>query len=463
MNRADRQARKPFLAATALATTLAWGTAALAADWVPSDPNTKIDPEATVLITNVSIFKGTEETLITGKDVVIKGNMIDGIVDTGGESSAYGTVIDGMGGYLTPGLIDVHWHSMMPIDPAGLVNSPLNYVAAIAAWESEERVKRGVTTVRDAGGAAAGLKKAIDEGYVTGPRIYPSQAVIGQYSGHVDFRNPNFLPKEWGGPRDPLEQIGLGIMANGEQQVLAATRDNLYKGATQIKMAVSGGVISFADPLYVHEFLPEEIEAAVKAAEDYGTYVMVHVHSAGPIKRALKAGVRSLDHNSLADEESIKMMADLGAHMSVQVLVAENIAKQYPKGDVRQVKAQQAVDNTGKVMEWTKQYGVKQAWGTDLLDSLEDRAEQLKDLTIRTKWFTSAELMVQATGNGGDTVALSGKRNPYGKLGVIEAGAMADILIYDQNPLEDITIVEDYENNLDFIMKDGFVHKNTLN
>lgn len=104
----------------------------------------------------------------------------------------------------------------------------------------------------------------------------------------------------------------------------------------------------------------------------------------------------------------------------------------------------------------------KQAWGTDLLDSLTDRAEQLHDLTIRTKWFTSAELMVQATGNGGDRVALTGKRNPYGKLGVIEAGAMADILIYDTNPLEDITIIEDYDNTLDFIMKDGFVHKDTL-
>jgi imidazolonepropionase-like amidohydrolase len=462
MNTLKRHSLTGLLTSTALAATLAWGTAAFGADWIPSDPNVKLDPTASTLITNVSIFNGTDETLITGKDVVIKGNMIDSIVDSGGDTSSYDTVIEGKGGFLSPGLIDVHWHSMMPIDPGGLINSPLNYVAGIAAWESEERVKRGVTTVRDAGGAAAGLKKAIDEGFVTGPRIYPSQAVIGQYSGHVDFRNPNFMPKEWGGPRDPLEQIGLGIIANGKQQVLAATRDNLYKGATQIKMAVSGGVISFSDPLYVHEFLPEEIEAAVQAAEDYGTYVMVHVHSAGPIKRALKAGVRSLDHNSLADEEAIKMMADLGAHMSVQVLVAENIAKQYPQGDVRQMKAQQAVDNTDAVMKWTKQYNVKQAWGTDLLDSLEDRAEQLKDLTIRTKWFTSAELMVQATGNGGETVALSGKRNPYGKLGVIEAGAMADILIYDQNPLEDITIVEDYENNLDFIMKDGFVHKNAL-
>ncbi|MDX2417353.1 MAG: amidohydrolase family protein [Xanthomonadales bacterium] len=365
-----------------------------AAEWVPSEPGLKRDMTATTLITNVNIFNGTDEALITGKDVVIKGNKIDSIIASGGNTSGYGMVIDGKDGYLSPGLIDVHWHSMMPVDPLTLITSPLNYVAGIAAWESEERVKRGVTTVRDAGGATAGLKKAIDEGYVTGPRIYPSQAVIGQYSGHVDFRNPNFMPKEWGGPRNALEQIGLGITANGVDSVLQATRDNLYKGASQIKMAVTGGVISFADPLYVKEFLPEEIEAAVKAAADYDTYVFVHAHSPGGIKRAINAGVQSVDHNSLADEEAIKLMAEKGTHMSVQVLVAMNIANQYPKGDVRQQKAQQAVDGTDAVMKWTKKHGVKQAWGTDLLDSLKDRAEQLHDLTIRTKWFTSAELMV---------------------------------------------------------------------
>lgn len=454
--------RRTTFTSAVLAASILMAAATSAADWIPSSPTDKTDPNATVLISNVSIFDGTSEKLLTGKGLVVKGNMIEALVDAGGDTSVYDQVIDGKGGYLTPGLIDVHWHSMMPLDPVKLMFSPSSYIVSIATWESEERLKRGVTTVRDAGGDTASLKRAIDEGYLTGPRIYPSQAVIGQYSGHVDFRNPNFLPKEWGGPQDPLEQIGLGIAANGVDQVLMATRDNLYKGASQIKMAVSGGVISYTDALYVHEFLPEEIEAAVRAAEDYGTYVMVHVHSAGPIKRALKAGVRSLDHNSLADEEAIRMMKELGAHMSVQVLVVENIVDQYPEGDVRREKAEQAWANIDNVMEWTKKHGLKQAWGTDLLDSLENRAQQLADLSARKKWFTSAQIMVQATGNGGATVALAGKRNPYGKLGVIEKGAMADILIYNRNPLEDVSIVEDYENNLDFIMKDGFVHKNAL-
>ncbi len=435
---------------------------AMASDWAPAQPGPAPAPDTSVLIKNVSVFDGQNAELITGKDVVIKGNVIDSIVDQGGDESGFDRVVDGKGGYLSPGLIDVHYHAVLGLEPALMASASKNYVTSVATWELEEVLRRGVTTVRDAGGDVAGIKKAIDEGYLTGPRIYPSQAVLSQYSGHGDFRNVNFMPKEWGGPRDPMEASGAVITANGEQQVLAATRDNLYKAASQIKIAVTGGVISFTDPLFVAEFLHEEIETAVRAAEDYGTYVMAHAHSPTGIKRAIEAGVKSIDHNSLADEEAIKMMAENGVHMSVQVLTPSQIVETYPETDIRHIKAQQALDGTAKVMKWADQYGVHQAWGTDLLNDLEQRALQLKDLTMRTKWYDDATLMIQATGNGGETVGLSGKRNPYGKLGVIEEGAMADILIYKANPLEDISIIEDYETNLVFIMKNGEVFKDIL-
>ena len=416
----------------------------------------------TILIKNVNIFDGENATLTTGKDVVVKDNLIQDIVNSGGSERGYDQVIDGKGGFLTPGLVDVHYHTVLGLEPNVMSSSPKTYVVSFGISELEDVLMRGVTTVRDAGGDVAGMKKAIDEGHLRGPRIYPSQAVIGQYSGHVDFRNVNYLPKEWGGPQDAFERAGVALTCNGVQQVLAATRHNLYTGASQIKIAVSGGVISFTDPLYVNEMLPEEIEAAVRAAADYGTYVMAHAHSAEPIKRAIRAGVKSLDHNSQADEEAIKMMAENDCHMSVQVLTPSQIVETYPATDVRHIKAQQALDNTGQVLEWAKKYGVHQAWGTDLLNDPEQRKLQLKDLTLRTQWYSSEELMIQATGNGGKTVALSGKRNPYGKIGVIEKGAMADILIYNQNPLKDISIIEDFENNLKMIMKDGKVYKNKL-
>jgi imidazolonepropionase-like amidohydrolase len=415
-----------------------------------------------MLVTNVSIFNGTSQTLITGKDVVLVGNKIDKIIPAGSGGSDYTEVIDGKGGYLTPGLIDAHWHTMLALPYGVVFSSPTQYLDAVATHEAKLVLMRGVTTVRDAGGNTAGLKRATDEGYVTGPRIYPSQAVLTQYSGHSDFRNPNFLPKEWGGPISSVEQMGIGLLVNGRDQMLQAVRDNLYKGATQIKLAVSGGVSSYSDPLYALEFLPEEIEAAVMAAEDYGTYVMAHVHNSEGIKRALKAGVKSLEHASMADEEAIKMIADKGAYLTVQPLVVKQLLDIYKAPDPRLVKAQQAWDGTGKVMGWAKKYKVNMGWGTDLLESIDNRAKQLEDLIMRKQWFSSAELMVQATGNNGEIVALSGKRNPYGKLGVIEQGAMADVLIYSKNPLKDVAIIGDYENNLKVVIKDGKIYKNTL-
>lgn len=436
----------------------------VAADTHSKSPQDEVraTPAATVLIKNINIFNGTSKKLIKGKDVVVAGNTITRIIPAGSEVDGYAEVIDGKGGYLTPGLIDNHWHCVLALDYAVVFSSPAQYLDAVATWEAREVLMRGVTTVRDAGGNTAGLKQATDEGYVTGPRIYPSQAVLSQYSGHTDFRNKNFLPKEWGGPVDPVERIGLGMLVNGRDQMLAAVRNNLYQGATQIKLAVSGGVSSYSDPLYANEFLPEEIEAAVAAAKDYGTYVMVHVHNAAAIKRALKAGVKTIEHAMLADEEAIKMIAKRKTYASIQALVAKQLLDVYKESDPRLAKAKAAWDNLDNVMGWAKKHKVKMGWGTDLLEGLDTRKQQLRDLSLRKKWFTSAELMIQATGNNGEIVALSGKRNPYGKLGVIEEGAMADVLIYSENPLEDVAIVEDHENNLKLIMKDGKVYKNTL-
>jgi imidazolonepropionase-like amidohydrolase len=242
---------------------------------------------------------------------------------------------------------------------------------------------------------------------------------------------------------------------------LAATRQQLFLGATQIKICVAGGVSSFTDPLYVIEFTDEEIKAAVDAASDYGTYVMAHSHSPEGVIRAVKNGVKSIEHGSLLNDEAAKLMAenDVVYVPSVEVLAQ---LKPIYTDPIRKQKLEQAMEGTSNAMKAAKKYNLTIGWGTDLLFSYEGRKNQLKDLGLRKEWFTDAEIMIQATGNGGKIVGLCGQRNPYGKVGVIEEGAMADILIYSKDPTKDVSIVEDYENNLKLIIKDGKVFKNIL-
>jgi len=419
--------------------------------------------EKQILIKNVSIFNGNSGKLIPGKDVVIEGNKIKSIVPSGGNESNFDEVIDGKGGYLSPGIIDCHAHAVMGGDENTFINGDQNYVQLFAAMEMEDMLLRGVTTIRDAGGNTFALKKAIDDGIVDGPRIYPSGAILSQYSGHVDFRTPNptDLPKEWGGQISSGEKNGHAMLANGPDQVMTAVRQQLFLGATQIKLAVGGGVSSFTDPLYVNEYTTAEIKAAVDAAADYGTYVMTHVFNEVGVKRAIEAGVKTIEHGHLMTEEDAKLMAEKGVILSTQCQVLAQVAEIY-KDPIRKGKLDEAMTGMDNMFKLAKKYNIKVVYGTDLLFSYEGRKTQLKDLTLRKQWYNSSEIMIQATGTGGEVVGLCGKRNPYGKLGVIEEGAMADILIYSKNPLEDVSIVEDYENNLKLIIKDGKTYKNTL-
>jgi len=427
-------------------------------------PAPKAPEQATeTLITNVSIFNGTSDTLITGKDLVLKGNKIQKLIPAGSGGKGYEAVIDGKGGYLTPGLIDSHWHTLLGVTEEEFFGSvPVAYISLFAGKESGEVLMRGVTTVRDPGGDAFALKMAIDKGVIDGPRMYVSGLGMSQYSGHGDFRTPNELPKEWGGPAlSASNSEGFAWLVTGKDQMTAAVRQNLFLGASQIKICVAGGVSSFTDPLYVVEFSPEEIQAAVAAAEDYGTYVMAHSHSPEGVIRAVENGVKSIEHGSLLNEEAAKMMAEKDVVYIPSLEVLAQLKPLYTD-PIRKAKLEKAMEGTGKAIAAAKKYNLLIGYGTDLLFSYEGRKNQLKDLGLRKQYFTSPEIMIQATGNGGHILALSGKRNPYGKLGVIEEDAMADVLIYSKNPLEDVAIVEDFENNLKLIIKDGKVYKNTL-
>jgi len=415
-----------------------------------------------ILITNVSIFDGTSEKLITGNDVVLKGNRIERLVPTGSSTEEYGQVIDGQRGYLTPGLLFMHEHIMwgQSMEKSLLGSDDYVHNALVASKEAEDWLRMGITTIRDAGGNAFGLKQAIDDGTVPGPRIYPSGTLISQYSGHSDFRNPNYLPPEKGGPLQDATLAGHMVMANGRAELMAMVRHQLFKGATQIKVASSGGVTSLTDPLYVIEFTEDEMRGAVEAAADFGTYVLTHVYNAEAIKRALNAGYKSIEHGMLIDEAAMELLVSKDAFLSPQAYAAEAMA-QVETDPIQAAKLQEAAAGLDNELTLAKKYGAKVLVGTDLTFDIGMRKKALQELPSRKPWFTSAEIMIQATGNGGAMLATS-RRGYDGKLGVVEEGAFADVLIYSKSPLEDVAIAADHESNLKLVIKDGVIYKNTL-
>lgn len=281
-----------------------------------------------------------------------------------------------------------------------------------------------------------------------------------QYSGHSDFRNPNYLPPEKGGPLQDATLAGHMVMANGRAELMAMVRHQLFKGATQIKVASSGGVTSLTDPLYVIEFTEDEMRGAVEAAADFGTYVLTHVYNAEAIKRALNAGYKSIEHGMLIDEAAMELLVSKDAFLSPQAYAAEAMA-QVETDPIQAAKLQQAAAGLDNELTLAKKYGAKVLVGTDLTFDVGMRKKALQELPSRKPWFTSAEIMVQATGNGGAMLATS-RRGYDGKLGVVEEGAFADLLIYSKSPLEDVAIAADHESNLKLVIKDGVIYKNTL-
>ena len=416
--------------------------------------------EQGVLITNAVIFDGMNEKTFKGH-ILIEDSHIQKVSQLPIKAEG-ATVIDGNGKFLIPGLIDAHWHSYMSCNTMmDLLTADVAYTQFKAGQEAGKTLMRGFTSIRDAGGPVFGLKRAIDEGIITGPRIYPSGAIISQTGGHGDFRAVYDEPR----PFDccgltHTEEIGAAIIADGLDAVTVAARNNLRLGASQIKLMTGGGVASLYDRLEDTQYFEEEIHAAVKAAEDAGTYVMVHVYVPRAIARAIHAGVKSIEHGHLIDEPTMELIAEKNVWLSMQPFTLED--NTFPTKE-QQAKHEMVVHGTDNTYRLAKKYGVKLAWGTDLLFNPDNTKNQNKDIGKLQTWFTNFEILKMITHDNAKLLALSGDRNPYpGKLGVIEEGAWADILLTNGNPLEDITLLESPEKNISFIMKGGKIYKNTL-
>ena len=423
------------------------------------------EPPALTLFENVRVFDGKSERLEEGMNVLVRGNTIEKIskdpLSTDGTPSVQ--VIAGGGRTLMPGLIDAHWHAMLVRPtPAALLTDDVGYLNLVAGAEARDTLMRGFTTVRDVGGPSFGLKRAIDEGIVAGPRIFPSGAIISVTSGHGDFRQANELPRVVGAPQSRQEQTGASMIADSPDEVRVRVREQLLKGASQIKLTAGGGVASPNSPLDVSTFTEAELRAAVEAAENWGTYVTVHAYTPVAIQRAISAGVKCIEHGHLMDEATAKLIAERGIWLSTQAFPDE-MADAFPPGSQERAKAFTVFAGTDTSITLAKKYKLKTAFGTDILFS-KGLAQRQGELLVKfTRWYTPAETLAMATGTNGELLALSGKRNPYpGKLGVVEEGALADLLLVDGDPVSNIELLQDPAKNLLVIMKDGKIYKNSL-
>jgi imidazolonepropionase-like amidohydrolase len=312
------------------------------------------------------------------------------------------------------------------------------------------------------GGPTFGLKRAIDQGLYPGPRLYPSGAMISQTSGHGDFRTPDEIPRTIGNPLSRTEQEGVAIIADGADQVLMRSREELMLGASQLKLMAGGGVSSPYDPLDAVQYTPEEIHAAVEAADNWNTYVTVHAYTPAAIQMAIAAGVKCIEHGQLADEATVKLMAAKGIWWSLQPFLADEDSNKQSSPAAR-AKQQEVSQGTENAYLLAKKYHVKTAWGTDVLFSPTGGVTANRQLTKLTRWYTSAEVLRMATGDNAQLLALSGPRNPYpGKLGVVEEGALADLLLVQGDPVANIKLIETPETSFVVIMKDGKIYKNML-
>jgi len=420
-------------------------------------------PERPVLFTNVKVFDGVRPVLRDGVAILVKGDRIEALPGVAQRVDG-ARVIDCGGRLAMPGLIDAHWHALLCGLPEIVVlTAEVPYVHLVAAREAERTLLRGFTTVRDVGGPSFALKRAIDQGIVVGPRIYPSGAMISQTSGHGDFRMRYEVPRSGVTPPGHPEMAGVSALADGESEVLRRVREQLLLGASQIKLAAGGGVSSVYDPLDTVQFTDRELRAAVDAAQDWGTYVTVHVYVPRGIQRAIRNGVACIEHGQLADEESVRMMAGEGTWWSLQPFLGDEDANEKPDPASR-AKQMEVARGTERAYELSQKHKVKVAWGTDILFSPQNLPHQARQLAKLTRFYpTPLDLLCTATGHAGELMRLSGPRNPYpAPVGVIAPGAMADILIADGDPTRSLDFLTDPARNLRVVMKDGRIYKDTL-
>lgn len=413
---------------------------------------------AQVLIRNVRIFNGVDPQLTAG-NILIEGDKIKEVSSDSIAAPNGATLIDGGGRVLSPGFIDLHAHITFQLPRDLSFGNPHPWiVGAVSAQAAEMYLMSGFTTVRDAGGTHPSLARAIEDGVFPGPRVYPSGAIISQTAGHGDFRAPHdkhpALDCCGGGS---LLGHGFSYVVDGVPDWLAATRETLRSGATQIKIMGGGGVMSDYDPIHTLQPSPAEIRAAVQAASDWGTYVLAHSYTSEAVQRLVENGVKCIEHGLLIDDDTARICADNDVVISTQVHVFRMGGDLPGVTELNRKKLAQVLAGQDNLMKLIKKYKIKTGFGTDLIFGAVDQLG--KEFTGRLDYFTPAEILRQATSESADIIRMCGKLNRHGNFGEIRDGWKADLLIFASNPLDDLKILETPAESIDVIIKDGAIVK----
>lgn len=425
------------------------------------------------LIKNVNVFDGRNPELKKDANIIIEDNLVSEIIQGKVEESAFSEVIDGKNRTAFPGLTDAHVHlSHNSTEESDKIR--IDEAAVRSTRFARDMLMRGFTTVRDAGSMVYGLKTNIDNGYLDGPRIYPSNAYISQTGGHGDIRASRAASRlQTGEYTSPALHDQQAIIADGVPEVLRAVREVLFLGASQVKLMAGGGCSSQYDPIQTVQFTFEEMKAAVDAAADYGTYVMAHLYTPQSIQRAVKAGIKSLEHTNLMNDETARIISAY----DVWVMPGPQFGRNFESRDLSnltptqkaiQIKMQRKGEYVRKgeeiATEAINKHNLKIVFGTDSFGD-PDRVDryQLEDFHYFKKRFGNWKAVQAVTGNINELIKLTTYQNPYqeGKIGVLEQGSYADILLVKGNPVEDIDVLTD-RNNIQLIMKNAIVYKNIL-
>jgi imidazolonepropionase-like amidohydrolase len=407
-----------------------------------------------IVLQHCTLLDGTSPDLREGMHVLVEEERIREVSDrplTAPEAQ----VIDLKGKTLMPGLIDAHAHLIATTLNLGqLALEPVTLTTARARLIAEGMLQRGFTTIRDASGADWGLAAAIAYGLIDGPRLFYAGRALSQTGGHGDFR-----PRTWEADHCACCMAGaqFAVIADGVPAVQQAAREELRRGATQIKIMASGGVASPTDPVWNLQYSEDEIRAVVWEARAWRTYVMAHAYTPEAIVRCVRNGVRSIEHGNLLDRETAALMAREHAFLVPTLVTYEALHREGKQWGLPQVSIDKIKDvrEAGlQSLEYARAAGVKMGFGTDLLG--ETHHYQSLEFSIRAQVLSPFEVLQSAT-----TVNAELLQRP-GELGVLTPGALADMLVVDGNPLNDLSLLQEQGKHLLLIMKGGKLFKNAL-